>query len=409
MSTPNPFALPLIAGPNGFQPTPPATLLAQMASIATGLSPGITTNLPGSLVSDMLGSSTAAVSLCDQARVELLNSLSPSGANVFLLQQIGAALGVKLGQPSNSSVFLVFHAPSNIGYVITNGFQVSDTNGNVYAVQGGGAILSSGYSATLYAVATTAGTFASAAGTCTNIETSVPGPISLSVTNPNMGTPGNPNGESFYSYRQRVIQAQLAACSGGPRLLKTLLNQVTGAANLTSIQVVTGTGIKVVVGGSADPYAIAYAIFQGIGDLSQLTGSTVSGGRNTSATLNDYPDNYTVEWVTAPIQTATLSVTWNTSLSSFSRGAAVPGLVQAPMAAYMNNLAPGQVINTFDLATIFQTAVQPILDVSLLTRLIISVYLNGTLINPGSGTYAVQGDVESLCSCLQTGVAVAQG
>jgi hypothetical protein len=405
----NPYALPLIVGPNGYQPTPPSDLNSQMAQIATSLSPGITTDLPGSMVADLLGTGTAGAVLSDQARVELLNSLSASGANVFLLQQIGTALGVRYGQPTNASVYVVFYAPLNIGHVITNGFQIQDTSGNVYAVQGGGAILSTGYSAPLYAVAVNSGAFSSAEDTVTGIVTSVPLSISLSVTNPNAGAIGNPNGENFYSYRQRVIQAQIAACCGGPRLLKTLLNNVLGASNLTSVQVVPGTGIKVVVGGSADPYAIAYAIFQGIGDISQLTGSTINTGRNIYTGIYDYPDSYSIISVQAPTQTIALDVTWNTSLSGFAQAGAIPGLVQGVMASYFNTLAPGQGINTFDLATIFQNAVEPILDVSLLTRLVISVYINSTLTPPTTGTYLVPSDAESLCSCSPSQVTVVQG
>ena len=107
---------PLVVTTQGFQPTPPATLLAQLQAIATTLSPGITFNLPASLIEDISSTDTGGLVVIDSARVELGNSLTPYGANAFLLNQLGQIYGVPLGQGSNTSVYVVFSGPP--GYVI---------------------------------------------------------------------------------------------------------------------------------------------------------------------------------------------------------------------------------------------------------------------------------------------------
>lgn len=73
-------------------------LRQQVIETATRLSPGITTDLPGSLIEDMTSTSVGALLVCDQASVDLINSCSPYGANVHLLKQLGAIYGVQQGK-----------------------------------------------------------------------------------------------------------------------------------------------------------------------------------------------------------------------------------------------------------------------------------------------------------------------
>lgn len=66
-------------------------LRQQVIETATRLSPGITTDLPGSLIEDMVSTSVGALLVCDQARVDLINSCSPYGSNVHLLTHLGGS------------------------------------------------------------------------------------------------------------------------------------------------------------------------------------------------------------------------------------------------------------------------------------------------------------------------------
>ena len=72
------------------------------------------------------------------------------------------------------------------------------------------------------------GSWAVPAGTVSQLVTSVPSGIALTVTNPEPGTPGVATGETEANFRARVLQAGLAASQGMARYLKTLLGQVAG-------------------------------------------------------------------------------------------------------------------------------------------------------------------------------------
>jgi hypothetical protein len=335
-----------------------------------------------------------------------VNSLTPYGANEFLLLQLGQIYGVPFGQATNTSVFVVFSG--TVGYVIPNGMLVSD-GANTYQVQVGGIIVSGGTSNPINAIAVNSGSFGVPANTVTQILTSVPSGISLTVNNPTVGTPGG-TAQSWSSYRAMVLQAGLASSVGTSRFIKTLLAQVPNAqANLIAVQAASG-GLRVIVGGG-DPYNNAYAIFSSVADPTTLQGSAISSLRNVTVTIYDPPDTFNIISVNPPMQVLTMEITWNTSLSSFTGGAAFASLVQPPLIAYINGLAVGAPINILEMNAIFQAAISGVLDPNLLTRLVFTVFINSVDTPPGSGTYAVTGDPESyfFTSTNGSGITVTQG
>jgi hypothetical protein len=327
------------------------------------------------------------------------------GANQFSLSQLGT---IYLGQsqpglPTNTSVLVVFSG--TVGYVVPNGFLVGDGTYS-YQVQGGGVIGALGSSLALTALATQSGSWGIPPNTVTVLLTSAPTGVALTVTNPSNGTPGG-TGETWYAFRARILQAGLAACVGSARFIKTLISETGVAGNLISVQ--SGNpGIRVIVGGG-DYYQIAYAIFCSVADPSVLVGSAISPLRNVTAALYDYPNTYPIVYVNPDAQILTLVVTWNTVLTPFTGGGGFPSLTQGPLAAYINAIAIGQPINILEMNAIFQTAVSGVLDPTLLTRLVFSVYINGVLTPAGSGTYAVTGDPEGYFTAVTTGITVLQG
>lgn len=398
---------PVVITAQGLQPQTPAALNAQVKANLQTNSPGATASLPGSLISDMTGTVTGAISVMDQAKVEAVNSLTPYGANVFLLGKLGQ-LYLGQSQPglaTNTTGNVVFTSP-DIGYVIPNGFLIGDGT-HAYQVQVGGVIGSGGTSEPVTAVAVQPGSWAVPANTVTALLSSVPSTITLSVSNPLAGTPaGQP--ETWGSFRARVLTAGFAACVSGPRLIKTFIGALLGAAaNLISVQQAS-PGLRVVVGGNADVYAIANAIFMAVANPAVLQGSAISGGRNVSVSLTDYPDTYPILFVQMPVQVVTLEITWKTTLSDFTGGPAFPGLVQQPLANYINSLAGGQPINELQMDQIFQQAVQGSLDSSLLSAIDYTVTIDGTITAPSSGTSIVVGDPESSWEIQPSDIAVTQ-
>jgi len=265
--------LPIVMNENGPVPTPPATIWTTLLANVAASNPGYTANLPGSLIEDISSTDVAAVVLCDTALVELINSVTPYGANAFLLQQLGNIYGVQIGQATNTSVEVQFTGTP--GFVVAQGFVVTDGTYQ-YVLTDGGIIGSGGVSPYLSAVANVTGSWAVPAGTVTGLVTSVPSTITLSVTNPLPGTP-SVAAESETSYRTRVLQAGLASSQGMASYLKTLLGNVKGVQpRLISVQQLSGTQQwKVLVGGGSDNYQVAYAIYSALFDVSSLVGSTL--------------------------------------------------------------------------------------------------------------------------------------
>lgn len=266
-----------LAGP---QPTPPAVLRALLVALVAETNPGYTDNLPGSLIEDIASTDVGTLTLCDQARVEAVNSLTPLGANPFLLTQLGAIYGVTLGKGSNTSVFVVFTGTP--GYQIAKGFTVSDGLYS-YVVQDGGGINDDGVTDPLYAIATQSGSWAVPPGTVTQLRTSVPGSVTLSVINPQSGIPSQA-AQTEEDYRTQVLQAGLAVAQGATRFLKTLLGRISGVQQrLISVRQ-EGDSYEIIVGGG-DPYLIGTAIFQSIFFLPGLTGSEIGITAITKATF----------------------------------------------------------------------------------------------------------------------------
>lgn len=266
-------SIPLVMTASGPVSTPPAALQSALIAGVAATNPGYTANLPGSLIEDISSTDVGALAVMDQARVESVNNVTPYGANAFILSQLGAQLGIPQGTSANGSVFVVFAGTP--GFVLQPGFTISDGT-NQYALQDGGVIQTNGLTPQLFAVATNPGTFAIPADTVTQLITSVPSAyLPLTVNNAQAGVAAT-SAESVQTYRSRVLEASVVASVGTPAYLKTLLYKITGVQRrLVSINQVPGLGWQVVCGGG-DPYSVAYAIFQGVPDISTLQGSQLS-------------------------------------------------------------------------------------------------------------------------------------
>lgn len=386
--------IPVIVTAAGAQPNSPATLRQKLVDLATSYAPGLTADLPGSLIEDLASTATGGLVLIDQAYVDLVNSLTPAGANVPLLLALGEQAGVEKDTPTNTSVNVVFTDISGTpGFTINRGFTVSDGN-RQYIIQDGGIIGAGGSSLPLFAIATTSGSWAVPANSVTQIVTSVPSTVSLTVTNPNTGTPGSATDESWASYRARVLMADKAASQGMPSFLKTLLGNVPGVQpRLIAVQQsTTPVGWKIIVGGG-DPYQVAYAIFTALFDISTLVGSTTTS-RNITVSINDFPDTYSLTFVSPTQQTVTMSVFWNTNSPNLVSDAAISQLATPALVSYVNSIQASQPMNLYMLQRTFQTAVEPILPEPLLTRLAFTVSIDGVVVPPAPGTGVIAGDIE---------------
>lgn len=408
MTTITPTSVPLVMTSAGPQPTPPATLNQDLINGVAATQPDYTANLPGLLIEDVSSTATGALVTIDQIRVDAVNSITPYGANAAILAQQGVMLGISQGQPTNTSVNVVFTDTLAPGYVIPVGLVVSDGTYQ-YVIQDGGIIQSGGSTSPLYAVANQSGSWSVPAGSVTQIITSLPTPYNtqITVSNPLAGTAGNPSSESVQSYRSRIMQANQVAGQGTPTYIATLLKAIPGVTPRLVTILQTTFGWEVICGGG-DPYAVAFAIYQGVLDLSTIVGS-ITSARNVAVTITDSPNSYTITYVNPPQQVVTVAATWNTNLTNFTAGAQVNQLASTAIQNYINGIQVGQPINVFAMEDAFQQAVSSVLPIANLTRLLFSVTVNGSPVTPTSGTGIITSDLESYFAISASGVSVVQG
>lgn len=264
--------LPVVMTAAGPVPTSPTEIRTILTALVASTNPGYTNDLPGSLIEDIASTDVGAISLIDQARVDLINSITPYGANEFLLNQLGQIYGVQRGQGSNTSVYVTFNGTP--GFVIPIGFTVSDGNYQ-YVVQTGGVVRASGQSDALYCLANVQGSWAVPTHTVIQLVTSVPSGVVLTCTNQTEGLPGD-TAQSDESYRAQVLQAGLSASQGSPTFIKTALQKVSGVQpRLISVRNVDVNQWQIICGGG-DPYDVAFAIYSSVPDISALVGSTMA-------------------------------------------------------------------------------------------------------------------------------------
>lgn len=384
--------LPVVITQAGAQPTPPTQLYEKLISSVAAKVPGYTANLPPALVTDLASTATGAVALIDHAMVDTINSVTPYGANVPLLQQLGVIYGVPRGVGSNTSVPVIFKGPP--GFVIPRGLIVGDGN-HQYAVQNNSLILAGGQSASVYCLATAPGSWAVPAGSVKQIITSIPSDIDLTVTNIVEGSPGLEE-QSIFDYRAQVMQAGMFAVQGTPDQLKTALSRVDGVhANRVAYRMVAVGKWAVIVGGG-DSYEVARVIFESVPDISALTADVKNPSgvapHSEIITIDNYPDVYDVPFIVPESQNTSVIITWNTIGENAIDPNSVSSLGVPAVINYINSVYVGQPINIYQLQTVFQSAIASVIKPEQLSLIKIIVAIDNTAVSPDENTGLITGD-----------------
>jgi len=395
--------IPVVMSSEGAVVTSPANIRSTLVGNVAATNPGYTSNLPGTLIEDIASTDVAAIAQCDQARVDAINSITPYGANAFVLAMLGAQSGIAQGKPTNTSVYVTFSG--SVGYVIPPGFIVSD-GAYQYVIQDGGTVGTGGSSQPLYAIASQSGSWAVAANTVTQTITSVPSPYTLTVTNALAGTPGAAS-ESVDSYRSRVIEAEQVTGTGTASFIKTNVKKVPGVQPRLVSVVFVPSGWEVIVGGG-DPYQVAGAIYSSVLDISSLQGSATTA-RNITATVIDAPDTYSITYVNPPLQTVQVDAVWNTSWVNFTGASTINQLAAPAIQSYINGIVVGQPINLLEMMAAFQDSVSSVGPLYYLTALSFTVKINGFVVTPTAGTDVIYGDPESYFYSGNSDITVTQG
>jgi len=263
--------LPLVMTAQGLQPATPADLRARLITLVAASNPDYTANLPGSLIEDISSTDTYALVVSDSFLVDLVNSLTPFGANLFLLNQLGVIYGIDKQPITNTAVYVQFTGTP--GYVVNQGFIVGDGTYQ-YVCQSGGICGDDGNTLQIYALATVEGTWDVAPNTVVQMLTSVPANVPLAVTNPVAGIPST-SGEPASVFRERCWTGGLAASTGMGRYLKTLLSNIPGVQNRLVSVVQNTDGTYTILCGGGDPFQVAYAIWEADFYVPGLSGATI--------------------------------------------------------------------------------------------------------------------------------------
>lgn len=400
--------LPVVVTQSGAQPTPPKTLLANLITNVAATVPDYTANLPPGLIADLAGTAVGAVALIDSAMVDTINSVTPYGANTPMLVQLGNIYGVQQGVGYNTSVNVTFI--SLPGFVVPKGFIVSDGNYQ-YAVQNSTIVPTGGQTEPVYCLATTSGSWAIPEGTVTQIITSVPKTITITCTNITAGLPG-PEAQTEESFRAQVMQEGMVTSQGVPSFLRTLLQKVAGVqSNLISYRNISAGKWALIVGGG-DPYDVGLAAYNAIPDTSVLTADVVdSGGKkpdSINVLISDYPDQYNIPVVRPTSQMVTVILTWNTRVVDQLDPDSVASTVAPVIVDYINAVPIGEPINTYELESIFLTAISLLISPGQVSLIEVQIGINGTIVPPQDGTGLVYGSEYGYFTTDQSHVTVQQ-
>ena len=449
-------------------------LRSQLVARATELSPGITTDLPGSLIEDIVGTDVGALLICDQIRIDLINSVGPLKANMYMLNLLAQQSGVSDQKTEGSTtVPVTFSGPP--GFPVPQGFLVGDGT-YTYQVSDATTIAASGVSSAVTCVATNTGSWAVPVGTVNQIQTSLPSNITITCTNPVAGTPGG-EPETNYEFRDRVWQAQMSTVQGYPGFIRQKLTDVANVqARLVSV-VQSGSSWIIMCGGG-DIYEMAGAIYNSAGDISRLKGTSLNvtgitnanpgvvttdithgfttgqvirisgvigmsgvnnidltvtvrtpytfsiginttssgtwsnGGvvtpnlRNNVVSINDWPDNYLIPFVTPLQQYVTIKFQWATESVNYLTDATILSLVSLPVINYVNGIFAGKPMNINNIKDVFLQSVNSTLDMSLISTLNVVVTVNGIITGADPGTNIISGDPYSYWFIASDGVTV---
>lgn len=256
---------------SGIEPTDPTTLRANLVDLATQLSPGLTTELPGTLLSNIASTTIGALAQIDSAKVEAVNSVSPLNAPSTMLDDFGSIYGVFRGEGTNPSAYI--DITGTPGLFLAAGFQFTD-NQYIFETQQNLTIPTSGVLPNIYVRANQTGDYIIPPFTITQPISAIASNATLEVTNPQYGSPGTGQ-ESDENYRARILQAGQATCQGTPNFIRTCVQNVPNVIGRSvSVQVVRDgennpAGYSVQADGG-DPMQVAGAIYESCFDLPNL-------------------------------------------------------------------------------------------------------------------------------------------
>lgn len=208
-----------------------------------------------------------------------------------------------------------------------------------------------------------------------------------------------------------------AVTKANPGVATTTLNHglVTGQSNVF-IASAAGGGFTALNGGPYTVTVLDEKTFSFGVNTSGYSGTYTAGSgivtpnaRNIVVSINDYPNTYSIPFVSPPQQSVTIGLIWNTTSTNTVSPTAVAQLGAQAISDYINSIPVGSPINLFELQSVFQAAIANLIPPPLLSRMVFTVAINGVNITVDSGTGLFDGDPESYLLMSPSDVTITQG
>lgn len=171
------------------------------------------------------------------------------------------------------------------------------------------------------------------------------------------------------------------------------INDIVGGVNLINptvvLQQLTAISPAFPTGGGTGDYLINYS--QNI-TPEALTGK--GSDRNQIVSIIDYPDTYTILYVSPVSQTISIGCDWSTVSPNFTANLAISQAVTAAWVDYVNSITVGTELNIYTLQQLFLSSINAIVNPTLISTITISVSIDGVPTSPLPGTSLIAGDAE---------------
>lgn len=356
------------------------------------------TDLPASLVEDLISVMTKGMMQVDAIGVEAINSVAASTMHGATLHALGQERGLFRGEAVNTAVYVRFTGDK--GMYIEPGLTVTD-GAHQYYTQHSTVLDSTGVSPLVYCYATEPGAWAIPTNSVDAIATSVPKYQTLTCTNPSPGIPGESQ-ETTGVYRERVIAAGLGA-TGSPNYLKSELLKIPGVQE----RLVDIRPDRIIVGGG-DNFLVAGAIAESVLHFG-LLGSEIDSNRDIITPIKSLPDIYKITYINPPLQRLGLRITWNSAYATDLMQTSIAALAAPNILTYINSIKVRDPLNVDILKEIFIDSVVSILPKPTINRLLVDVYIDGVLTPLDTGKNTVSGDIEGYFYANDSDIEVVRG
>jgi hypothetical protein len=123
-----------------------------------------------------------------------------------------------------------------------------------------------------------------------------------------------------------------------------------------------------------------------------ITGA--ASNQNVITSIIDYPDSYTILYVSPIAQSVSIALNWSTVAPNFTANSTVAASAGAALVSYINAVQVTTALNVYKLQQAFMDSLVTIIEPTLISNLTFTVSIDGVVTAPTSGTGLIPGNAE---------------